>query len=186
MKKIQKNGLLAVALVVMTALAGCGADTDTAQEQHHEAGHTDATGQADATKAEGSTEQAPASTAQPASAQPAEAHPHHDATTSTAQHGHGGQADIQFLTTTGFKANQAAAMSVQLMSGHDPITGAKVKFEYWIGEEQKHTFVDAAEGDKGAYSAQLTLAKGEYHVVAHAEKAADHLHDHKEMTLKVE
>ena len=93
---------------------------------------------------------------------------------------------IHFMTSNPPVANQPVELTAHIQQHDDqPLTGAKVRFEYWTGQEEKHQFIDAAEKSPGEYTVQSTFPKtGEYKVITHVEKGDD-IHDHVESTLIV-
>lgn len=92
-------------------------------------------------------------------------------------HHHHGTA-IHFMSEQEVKANQETTFTAHIQTeDKQPLSGGKVQFEYWKGEEAKHVFVDAEEKEAGLYTAKITLPDaGEYQVKTHLEKGE--IHDH--------
>jgi Zn-dependent membrane protease YugP len=83
------------------------------------------------------------------------------------------------------KAAETASFTVHLMKENQSIALAAVKFEFWLGNEEKHTFVDATETQPGQYSADTILpTAGSYTVNVHVEKGD--VHDHKSFPVSVQ
>lgn len=108
------------------------------------------------------------------------------------EHGSGGVSadhpasglDFHFMPPEGIKAGEAATYTVHLMKDNQSFAQAAVKFEIWLGNEEKHTFVDATETQPGQYSAPVSFpSPGSYTVNVHVEKAD--VHDHKSFPLSV-
>ncbi|MGG1658826.1 FixH family protein [Brevibacillus sp. NRS-1366] len=107
----------------------------------------------------------------------------------THQHGNSAESDHQvdfhFMPADGIKANVAAPLTVHLMRDNQAFAEASVKFEFWQGNDEKHTFVDAAESKPGQYENNVSFpASGSYNVKVHVEKGD--VHDHKEFPLTVQ
>jgi len=114
--------------------------------------------------------------------------PSSDETTSNHQHQevehHHGGAMIHFMTSQPPVANQPVELTAHVQHDDQPLTEAQVRFEYWIGNEEKHHFIDATEKSPGVYVASSTFSStGEYQVKTHVEKGD--IHDHIQSTLTV-
>lgn len=85
---------------------------------------------------------------------------------------------IHFMPEQEVKANQETSFTAHIQTeDNQSLSGGKVQFEYWKGEEKKHEFVDAAEKEAGHYVAKITLpSAGQYQVKTHLEKGE--IHDH--------
>jgi len=93
--------------------------------------------------------------------------------------------DFHFMPADSIKTNQAASLTVHLMKDNQAFAESSVKFEFWQGNDEKHTFVEAVETQPGQYESSVTFpTSGTYQVKVHVEKGE--VHDHKEFTLPVE
>jgi hypothetical protein len=108
--------------------------------------------------------------------QPSHSHDH------SSHHEHHGLTIELSPTETGKDQNTVFKINVQ----HEgkSLTNAHVTLEYWTGQEEKHTYVDAKEQSAGEYVANIKLSSsGEYHFRVHALKGE--LHDHKIIPVHV-
>ena len=93
--------------------------------------------------------------------------------------------DFHFMPADEIKASQPATVTVHLMKDNQAFADASVKFEYWQGNEEKHTFVEATQSKPGQYDSSISFpAAGSYQVNVHVEKGD--VHDHKEFPLTVQ
>lgn len=103
-------------------------------------------------------------------------------------HDHGDDSDgvsIHLMEPDTIVAGKHAEWTVHLEQDGNPLTEARVRFEYWKTDEEKHEFVKTTEGEAGEYTAELHFAKsGEYQLTVHVEKGE--LHEHKEETIEVQ
>ncbi|GED72373.1 hypothetical protein BRE01_60750 [Brevibacillus reuszeri] len=108
------------------------------------------------------------------------------------QHGAGGEneqhaasgVDFHFMPADEIKSSTPAPVTVHLMKDNQTFAEASVKFEFWQGNEEKHTFIDASESKPGQYESSISFpAAGSYQVKVHVEKGD--VHDHKEFPLTV-
>ncbi|QRG69493.1 FixH family protein [Brevibacillus choshinensis] len=122
-------------------------------------------------------------------------HPGHTQTPAAHDHGSSGDSasadhpaskiDFHFMPPESVKAADSAIFTVHLMRENQSFSQATVKFEFWQGNEEKHTFVDATETQPGQYSADAALpTAGSYTVNVHVEKGD--VHDHKSFPLSVQ
>lgn len=111
---------------------------------------------------------------------------HQHGSSETGEHHHGPSVDMHFQPADVIKANTAAALTVHLVQNNQPLTDAKVRFEYWLAEGDKHEFVDARETKAGEYTANSAIfpASGSYTVKVHVEKGD--IHDHREYPVSVQ
>ncbi|MBG9565460.1 FixH family protein [Brevibacillus agri] len=92
--------------------------------------------------------------------------------------------DFHLMPPDELKAQTEAAMVVHLLKDNQPFAEGTVKFEFWTGDEVKHSFVDAKETSPGQYEGRLSFpASGEYTLKVHLEKGD--VHDHKDFTVTV-
>lgn len=92
--------------------------------------------------------------------------------------------DYHFSAGEDLKAESPAALTVHLMKDNQAIDKATVKFEYWKGQEEKHSFADATESAPGEYESNVQFpAPGDYTVKVHVEKGD--VHDHKDFSVTV-
>ncbi|MGN7468528.1 FixH family protein [Brevibacillus sp. SAFN-007a] len=93
--------------------------------------------------------------------------------------------DFHLLPPDELKAQSEAVMLVHLMKEQQPFAGGTVRFEFWTGDEAKHSFADATEPSPGQYAGRLSFpAPGEYTVKVHLEKGD--VHDHQNFTVTVQ
>ncbi|WP_134686962.1 FixH family protein [Brevibacillus migulae] len=170
--KLFRNSLLPVAaLMTLLVTAACGSTTGTDHAQHASHGTT---GEQQAQEVQSEASGAAHEHAEHASAGQSESHHHSDSLA------------IAFTPNDHIKANQETTLSAVLTNESQPLTGAAVKFEYWLANEEKHEFIDASETKPGEYAAALTIAKsGDYTVKVHVEKGQE-IHTHQEAAFKVE
>ncbi|UED70981.1 MULTISPECIES: FixH family protein [Brevibacillus] len=118
-----------------------------------------------------------------ATEQTATGHEHHRQAASGEAHAPSG-VDFHLMPPDELAAQSEAAMLVHLMKDNQPFSGGTVKFEFWTGNEAKHSFVDAKESSAGQYEGKLTFpAAGDYTVKVHLEKGD--IHDHKDFAVTV-
>lgn len=101
-----------------------------------------------------------------------------------AGHTNGETVDYHFSPADNIQVATPAALTVHLMKDNKALDKATVKFEFWRGNDEKHSFVDATETAAGQYegNAQFPTA-GDYTVKIHVEKGD--IHDHKDFSLSI-
>lgn len=88
------------------------------------------------------------------------------------------------LSPTETRKDQNTVFKINVQHEGKPLTNAHVTWEYWTGQEEKHTYVDAKEQSAGEYVANIKLSSvGDYHFRVHAIKGE--LHDHKVIHVHV-
>lgn len=98
---------------------------------------------------------------------------------------HASGVDFHFMPPDSIKASESAPLTVHLMKDNQAFTQATVKYEFWQGNDGKHSFLDASETQPGQYGANASFpASGTYTVKVHVEKGD--VHDHKEFNLSVQ
>ncbi|MDR7318576.1 FixH family protein [Brevibacillus nitrificans] len=119
------------------------------------------------------------------SAGSSQAHEHGNPSASSQNDHHASGVDFHFMPEEPTKAGQPASFMVHLMKDNQAIAKAKVKYEIWQGNDEKHMYVEAEETAPGQYSATATLpSAGSYTVNVHVEKGE--VHDHKSFPLTVQ
>ncbi|WP_167578045.1 FixH family protein [Ammoniphilus sp. YIM 78166] len=104
---------------------------------------------------------------------------------SSQHHHHHHGVTIHFMAEQGAKAKQPQRLMAHLMKEGQPIEGARVQFEYWLGSGPNHVYVDAAEIKPGEYRAEIVPEEsGNYQVITHVEKGE--LHEHQENSFVVD
>ncbi|TKI56318.1 hypothetical protein E8L90_13025 [Brevibacillus antibioticus] len=101
-----------------------------------------------------------------------------------AGHANADTIDYHFSPADNIQVATPAALTVHLMKDNKAFDKATVKFEFWRGNDEKHSFVDATETATGQYAgnAQFPTA-GDYTVKIHVEKGDTH--DHKDFSLSI-
>ncbi|MFG0213650.1 FixH family protein [Brevibacillus porteri] len=116
------------------------------------------------------------------SAPPADAGQAHDH--GAAGHANGEAVDYHFSPADNIQVATPAALTVHLMKDNKALDKATVKFEFWQGTDQKHSFVDATETAAGQYEGSVQFpTAGDYTVKVHVEKGD--IHDHKDFSLSI-
>ncbi|MFC4560063.1 FixH family protein [Virgibacillus kekensis] len=106
------------------------------------------------------------------------------------KHAHGNHHDennlmVMLMKEDTIQANKEATLMAHLQKDNKPLTGASVRFEYWMEGQDKHTFVETEEKEAGKYQAKIMFNEpGNYTVKTHVKK--DDLHSHKEETIEVQ
>ncbi|MGK5510657.1 FixH family protein [Brevibacillus formosus] len=106
-------------------------------------------------------------------------------------HGHGAAGhtnaetvDYHFSPADNIQVATPAALTVHLMKDNKALDKATVKFEFWRGNDEKHSFVDATETAAGQYEGSVQFpTAGDYTVKVHVEKGD--IHDHKAFSLSI-
>lgn len=109
-----------------------------------------------------------------------------DADHSDADHHDHEQSDvaIELHSADTLEANKEVTLVADIKKADQALTEAIVTFEIWQGDQEKHEFIDAPEGETGEYSIMKTFtSEGSYQVKVHVKK--DELHEHKEQTMEV-
>ncbi|NRR01800.1 FixH family protein [Brevibacillus sp. RS1.1] len=92
--------------------------------------------------------------------------------------------DYHFSPADNIKVATPTALTVHLMKDNKALDKATVKFEFWRGTDQKHSFVDATETAAGQYDGNVQFpTAGDYTVKVHVEKGE--IHDHKDFSLSI-
>lgn len=100
------------------------------------------------------------------------------------EHHHDSSVSIELLGDKPFHVNKETILTALVKHENTPLTNAKVTFEVWAGEEQKHEWIDAKETGGGKYTAAKTFTRtGAYHVQIHVEN--DELHEHNVIMFEV-
>ncbi|RBW69651.1 FixH family protein [Bacillus taeanensis] len=98
---------------------------------------------------------------------------------------HSGGLVMQFMSENKLQSGKETVLTVHLLQDDSPLSEADVRFEVWKENDEKHQFIEAAEGTKGEYKANTSFsASGKYYVKVHVKK--DDLHDHQENTITVQ
>ncbi|WP_429844132.1 FixH family protein [Brevibacillus sp. FIR094] len=101
-----------------------------------------------------------------------------------ADHANGEAVDYHFSPADNIQVATPAALTVHLMKDNKALDKATVKFEFWRGTDQKHSFVDATETAAGQYEGNVQFpTAGDYTVKVHVEKGD--IHDHKDFSLSI-
>ncbi|GHI00809.1 FixH family protein [Neobacillus kokaensis] len=101
-------------------------------------------------------------------------HDHHDAA----------GVSMHFMAAKDIKVNEKTNLTVHLQKDNSAFDGAKVRFEVWKGNEEKHAFIETKEMKSGEYTADTTFpATGEYTVQVHVEKGEIHTHEENTITV---
>jgi uncharacterized lipoprotein NlpE involved in copper resistance len=99
-------------------------------------------------------------------------------------HSHHEKLTFEFETDGNLKANEAITLKTTIMDHHEPIVNAKVTFEVWKNDEEKHEYIDTKENDNGMYTATFTPSSaGTYSINIHIVKGE--LHDHHKETITI-
>ncbi|WP_449537339.1 FixH family protein [Ferdinandcohnia sp. Marseille-Q9671] len=100
-------------------------------------------------------------------------------------HHHGeGHVSINFPLENEYTKGKETTLQVSFAESGEPLTEARVRFEVWKEEAEKHEFIDANETGNGTYQAAYTFADtGTYHIQVHIEK--DDIHEHLEKTTTI-
>ncbi|QCJ44665.1 hypothetical protein FAY30_23795 [Bacillus sp. S3] len=109
---------------------------------------------------------------------------HHEEGLDSDHHDHHDAAGVSmhFMAAKDIKANDKTTLTVHLQKDNSALTSARVRFEVWKGNEEKHEFIETKENKSGEYTAETTFpATGEYTVKVHVEKGE--IHTHEESTL---
>lgn len=92
---------------------------------------------------------------------------------------------VMLMTPDTIKANKEVMLTAHLQKDNKPLHDANVRLEYWQEGQEKHTYMDANEKEKGKYQADVTFPSlGNYNVKVHVKKGE--LHTHKEEKVKVQ
>lgn len=92
---------------------------------------------------------------------------------------------LHFMEPENVQVNEETGLVVHLGMNDSPLVDARVRYEIWQGDSEKHEFLEAKEDVKGEYTANYTFAEsGEYNVKIHVE-AEDDLHEHEEYIIDV-
>ncbi|MFS0554515.1 FixH family protein [Brevibacillus sp. 179-C9.3 HS] len=101
-----------------------------------------------------------------------------------AGHANAETVDYHFSPAENIQVATPATLTVHLMKDNKALDKATVKFEFWQGNDEKHSFVDAAETAAGQYEGNVQFpAAGDYTVKVHVEKGD--IHDHKDFSLSI-
>lgn len=103
-----------------------------------------------------------------------------------ADHHHGSELLIHFMSDEGIKANEEAELKAHISYKNTPLQGARVRFEVWMEGQEKHEFIDASEVGNGEYSVVKNFSKqGQYNIKVHVEEEKNGIHDHKLETITI-
>lgn len=92
---------------------------------------------------------------------------------------------VMLMKPDTIKANKEVMLMAHLQKDNKPFSEASVRFEYWKEGQEKHTFTDTKENEKGQYQAKVTFDElGNYTVKIHFKKGE--LHSHKEEKVEVQ
>ncbi len=101
-------------------------------------------------------------------------------------HASGEEYTVHFVNDTEFKASKESTLTAHIKHGEEPFSGAQVRFEISSSQMEKHSFVDAKEGESGEYQANYTFpSAGDYTVKVHYEKPEKEIHGHQESNVNV-
>jgi hypothetical protein len=103
---------------------------------------------------------------------------HHSDSSHQEHSHHDSHLEMTFNEETSFSINQEVLLETRLKLDEIALEGAKVRYEIIPDNGDKSDWIDAAETDKGIYTAPFTFTKADtYHVQIHVNK--DELHEHK-------
>ncbi|PLT29433.1 FixH family protein [Peribacillus deserti] len=111
-------------------------------------------------------------------------HSHSEGNEEAHGHHHGGDVSIYFHSPEDIIVNKPVTFAAHIQNENQPLEKAKVRFEIWKMDEEKHEFLSTSEKGKGEYSLSNTFkSPGTYGVVVHVEK--EEIHEHKEQEFIV-
>ncbi len=103
------------------------------------------------------------------------------------QHGdHESTVSIHLIKPDSVTAGEEAEMIVHVENEEAALEDAKVRFEIYQDGQEKHEWVDLAQGEAGKYSGSYTFPeKGSYNVQVHVTKGEE-IHEHTMETVEVQ
>lgn len=91
---------------------------------------------------------------------------------------------IDFTANETILVNKDITLSANIKTEKQPFNEARVRFEIWHENEEKHEFIETTEISSGKYNLTKKFATpGIYHVKVHYEK--DDIHGHQEESIEV-
>lgn len=92
---------------------------------------------------------------------------------------------VMLMKPDTIKVNEAVSLMAHLQKDDKPFSEANVRLEYWKDGQEKHTYMDTKENEKGKYQAKVTFKEpGNYHVKVHVKKGD--LHTYKAEKVEVQ
>ncbi|WP_422121644.1 FixH family protein [Peribacillus frigoritolerans] len=91
---------------------------------------------------------------------------------------------IEFATNVAILVNKEVTLSANIKTEKQPFTEARVRFEIWHENEEKHEFIETTEMSSGKYNLTKKFGTpGIYHVKVHYEN--DDIHGQQEESIEV-
>ncbi|MFG6149782.1 FixH family protein [Halobacillus sp. B23F22_1] len=102
-------------------------------------------------------------------------------------HDHGkNEFTVHLMKEEDFLSNEDSELLTHIEQDGKPFEEGEVSFEISSDHLDKHEFIDAEEGESGAYRAAFTFpSAGEYLINVHYEKPNEEIHGHKEEEISV-